>query len=766
MLFSHVSLICGDVCGEFTSLIAKVSKVHASHGPFSFLFCVGQFFANASHDNSQLQPYIAHQATLPLPIYFIASHEYHTALIDHLPAGGELCPNLTYLGRSGVRRLGGLTVGYLSGEYDSERYFEVNEEERRQRYECHYTEDDIIALNKEAAGEQLDLLLTAEWAKNFHTLLPATALPASIAAPPSVGSPVIARLAAQLSIRYHFAGNEDCYFELPPYRNSGYYTRFFGLGKHGSKRKQKSLYACHIAPAATVDRTQLPAEVTACPYTVSGVKRDKATAEERSGGVGGGGDGNGEAKRMKTAGFVRAGAVDMAMADMPKADEMLVSQRWDFVPPSRRPPPPNYICNACNQPGHWIQGQPRHKQRISAMWFEQIEHVGCSPSVLFFVVLTDCPNKAAPTDSDVPPPTYVCKKCGQPGHYIRLCPLLAQENAARAAGVPPPNYVCRKCSQAGHFIQNCPLVKAEEEEKASSKAARGDRPPPGYACKKCGSSEHFIRECPLIREEEERKRDGHSTVPPGYKCKKCGGDHWIQSCPLIVAEEAEKKKAREAAADGEEKSEGCWFCLATNNVAMHLVVAVGDECYVALAKGPLLRDHLLILPIAHVQAATELNEPQTQEMSRFRDALTRYYSSMSLTPLFYERNIPTRAGQHFHLQCVPLTAQQQAAALPLLQSEAAALNIQLDTLTPSTSLKEEVGGEPYITFEVAGQTLLHRVVKGRVPGLFDWQRNVVAKVLGVPEKGDWRRCKQSVEEETEMVDSIKEAFKPFDFTQE
>ena len=246
---------------------------------------------------------------------------------------------------------------------------------------------------------------------------------------------------------------------------------------------------------------------------------------------------------------------------------------------------------------------------------------------------------------------------------------------------------------------------------------------------------------------------------------RCGGDHWIQTCPLIVAEEAERRKAREGAASGEEKSAGCWFCLATDNVAMHLVVAVGDECYVALAKGPLLRHHLLLLPIAHVQAATECNEAQTREMGRFRDALTQYYASQHCTPLFYERNIPTRAGQHFHLQCVPLTAEQQASALAMLQSEAAALGIQLDTLPAGKSVRDEVRGEPYITFEVAGQTLLHRVVKGRVPGLFDWQRNVVAKLLGVPEKGDWRRCKQSVEEETEMVDSIKETFKPFDYTQ-
>ena len=38
----------------------------------------------------------------------------------------------------------------------------------------------------------------------------------------------------------------------------------------------------------------------------------------------------------------------------------------------------------------------------------------------------------------------------------------------------------------------------------------------------------------------------------------------------------------------------------------HLVVSVGEEVYVALAKGPLNAEHVLILPITHYPAGSQL----------------------------------------------------------------------------------------------------------------------------------------------------------------
>jgi diadenosine tetraphosphate (Ap4A) HIT family hydrolase len=45
----------------------------------------------------------------------------------------------------------------------------------------------------------------------------------------------------------------------------------------------------------------------------------------------------------------------------------------------------------------------------------------------------------------------------------------------------------------------------------------------------------------------------------------------------------------------------CWFCMASAEFEEHLVVVIGDECYIAMPKGGLVPDHTLIIPIAHHQ---------------------------------------------------------------------------------------------------------------------------------------------------------------------
>ena len=178
--------------------------------------------------------------------------------------------------------------------------------------------------------------------------------------------------------------------------------------------------------------------------------------------------------------------------------------------------------------------------------------------------------------------------------------------------------------------------------------------------------------------------------------------------------------------------------------------------------------------------------------------MTRFYASEGLRPVFYERNIPTRAGQHLHVQCVPVSQEQFGAALATIRSEAAALSIVLEELPADARLQSVYEQDAYIVFEVGDVRLGHRVVKGKVPGLFDYQRNALAKLLGQPDKGDWRNCQvsqppasasplhsmlrslhltvrsellcvvvlqMSVEGETQLVDAIKEQFKPFDLSE-
>ncbi|CAM0875573.1 unnamed protein product [Alopecurus aequalis] len=55
-----------------------------------------------------------------------------------------------------------------------------------------------------------------------------------------------------------------------------------------------------------------------------------------------------------------------------------------------------------------------------------------------------------PMGGEAPPPGYVCRSCGVPGHFIKHCP---QESHA-----PPPGYTCFRCQIPGHFIHHCPTI--------------------------------------------------------------------------------------------------------------------------------------------------------------------------------------------------------------------------------------------------------------------------------------------------------------------
>jgi hypothetical protein len=54
-----------------------------------------------------------------------------------------------------------------------------------------------------------------------------------------------------------------------------------------------------------------------------------------------------------------------------------------------------------------------------------------------------------PVKGETPPPGYVCRSCGVPGHFIQHC---QQERKT------PSGYVCYRCRIPGHFIHHCPTI--------------------------------------------------------------------------------------------------------------------------------------------------------------------------------------------------------------------------------------------------------------------------------------------------------------------
>jgi hypothetical protein len=283
-------LIAGDVRGNLPALYKRVEAVNASPaGPFTALFCVGNFFgespaaaaddgtAGAGDDDAThagVRPYIDGTLTAPLPTYFI----------DGLPDGREFCrdpsgvvaPNVTFLRSAKVHEIQGLRVAALPGRHnplvhDDESQLAATTAERAGEYRA----ADVRTLLRSNAttetnpGGVVDLLLTNEWPRGCdHN---ATAAPGdAVATASAAGSPAISDVARDVQPRYHVCGTGGCHYAREPYKNPrGHATRLVALAPVGNDRKERWLHALALLPAAKQPPSalqQLPPDTTRNPY--------------------------------------------------------------------------------------------------------------------------------------------------------------------------------------------------------------------------------------------------------------------------------------------------------------------------------------------------------------------------------------------------------------------------------------------------------------------------------------------------------------------
>ncbi|XP_045138727.1 CWF19-like protein 1 isoform X3 [Portunus trituberculatus] len=208
----------------------------------------------------------------------------------------------------------------------------------------------------------------------------------------------------------------------------------------------------------------------------------------------------------------------------------------------------------------------------------------------------------------------------------------------------------------------------------------------------------------------------------------------------------------------------CWFCLASPEVEKHLVVSVGDHTYLALAKGGLVSEHLLILPITHFQSTPDLDDDCLQEIEKFKKALKAMFKKKGKRAVFFERNY---RSQHLQIQVVPVSNEAALHLMETFTNTAESCSIELDEIPKLSNISQIAPpGTPYFYVELpTGEKLYHRVKKN-FPLQFGREVLASPPILNVTERIDWRECKMSKEEETDLRDRIREDFQPYDFTLE
>eukprot|EP00252_Welwitschia_mirabilis_P025628 TRINITY_DN8096_c0_g1_i1.p1 TRINITY_DN8096_c0_g1~~TRINITY_DN8096_c0_g1_i1.p1 ORF type:complete len:576 (-),score=113.47 TRINITY_DN8096_c0_g1_i1:191-1918(-) len=213
----------------------------------------------------------------------------------------------------------------------------------------------------------------------------------------------------------------------------------------------------------------------------------------------------------------------------------------------------------------------------------------------------------------------------------------------------------------------------------------------------------------------------------------------------------------------------CWFCLSSPNVESHLIVSIGDHFYCALPKGPLVEDHLLLVPVEHIPSFLSLSSDAELELQKYKHAFKRYFKNQNRAAVMFERNINLKAASHTHLQIVPVPLVKASVVENQFRISGKELGFEFHVTRPDNNidckkqLKELVKGAPgYFFVELPDETVLVHRLEGEEKIPMQFGREVLANILGKPERSDWRNCQLSNVEESAMAEDFKKRFSMFD----
>jgi diadenosine tetraphosphate (Ap4A) HIT family hydrolase len=231
----------------------------------------------------------------------------------------------------------------------------------------------------------------------------------------------------------------------------------------------------------------------------------------------------------------------------------------------------------------------------------------------------------------------------------------------------------------------------------------------------------------------------------------------------------------------------CFFCLANENIATHLITSIGDNAYITTAKGPLptsqtfarlgFPGHMLIIPFTHQPTLGSMEEEERQatycEMQKYRTAMNSMLKSVadeeygSVTWEVSKSSLP-----HTHWQYLPMPANLIRKGLVEAAFKALAENLHWPKF-----IKEDVGDgfeETGDFFRVlvwdpkhdpAKQTSYVLRFDEKIRFHSQFGREVLAKLLRLDKRVDWRDCGQTQAQEEQDVAKFKEAFQAFDFAE-
>lgn len=218
------------------------------------------------------------------------------------------------------------------------------------------------------------------------------------------------------------------------------------------------------------------------------------------------------------------------------------------------------------------------------------------------------------------------------------------------------------------------------------------------------------------------------------------------------------------------RSKECWFCLSSPNVESHLIICIGEYFYCALPKGALVEDHALIIPIEHTHNALRVEPEAGKELEGFKRALKMYSKNQGKEVVFFE--YVSKQHGHTNIQAVPIPLAKASILRGFFTLAAEKLGIKLLVINANKNNSE--GKEALIAqynqtrsffyVELPDGAVLSHSAEDSEKFSAQLGREVLAGLLNVPDKADWKSCTLSKENEVKAAESFKKRFENFDPT--
>ncbi|KAJ2715524.1 hypothetical protein H4R19_001159 [Coemansia spiralis] len=377
-------------------------------------------------------------------------------------------------------------------------------------------------------------------------------------------------------------------------------------------------------------------------------------------------------------------------------------------------------------------------------------------------------------------------------YAMNVVPLYSASTGAAAPGALPANCTANPLFRFGRLgkaldTRILPKVLAgvdrsgEDDSDGDGRRPQGGgngrrraaAPPPlSYVCHSCNQPGHWVSDCPT-KEQPKRRRTGDGPPPPDYVCRGCSKPgHWRSECP--------DSGARGQPGDSLSK---CWFCLANPDVDQNLMVAIGDEAYVAMAKGALVvggasggqfdgfaspvpgGGHVLIVPIVHTDSLRKTRESTSDadrglgaETDRWAAAVAALFAEHGCVPLAFETS---RCLPHVHttLQLVPIPREKAEAVRPALEELCAAEGLAIERGYPAAAQD----GYFVVSDPASGDDLFVHIPRQARDFNLELGRKLAATILGIPAREHWRQCVVAEASEASERDRFIAAFAKHDF---